>query len=59
MRTTFTWDPGPQPSRIVQPTGCGYPVNMIYDPGPNAPKVLPQEPPSDEPTVIESNEKPT
>jgi hypothetical protein len=48
MRTTYTWDPGPP--KIAQATGCGYPVNMIYDDG--TVRVLPMEQNADEPTCI-------
>ncbi len=53
LRTTYTWDPGP--SRVVQPIGCGYPVNIIYDDG--TARVLPMEPMADQPAVVVMNDK--
>lgn len=53
QRTTFTWDLGHQASRIVQPSSPGYRLNIVYDAGPSAGKVLRMEPESDEPTVID------
>jgi hypothetical protein len=51
QRTTYTYDDSGKRPKIAQATGCGYPVNMIYDDG--TARVLPMEPKADEPTVIE------
>jgi len=50
--TTYALDPGLPFSRVVK-LGCGYPVNIIYDAGPNANQVLLMEPKTDEPTLVE------
>jgi len=52
QRTTYTWDPVCQSSRVVK-LGCGYPANITYDSRPNAGKVRLMELKADEPIVVE------